>query len=154
MGVKWTRAAHSVVLTCYQLSCCGWHDGLYFTKTCQLTVNKLENETMSYKETVEQWHLVFCPGSQRMVHCRITTLVPNRRVSVNEVSLSVSHLLMNWLIHCITSAFRDDETIVEKFPVSANTSVCLFAVKLVTLQQLTWVIPESWILTLNYSWEN
>jgi hypothetical protein len=36
-------------LACYLLSCCVWHDGQHFSKTCQLIMKKAENKTVYYK---------------------------------------------------------------------------------------------------------
>jgi hypothetical protein len=51
-----------------------------------VTVKKVENKTVYYKETVEGRHLIFWSGSQRRVHCDTTEpegfSVPGLLVSV------------------------------------------------------------------------
>jgi hypothetical protein len=49
-----------------------------------LTVRKMKNRMVYYKETVKCWHLIFWPGSQRMVHCHTAKLGPNQRVTINQ----------------------------------------------------------------------
>jgi uncharacterized membrane protein len=49
-----------------------------FYKTCEVTVKKVENKIVYYRETVECQHLIFWAGSQRgRVQCHTAKSEPN-----------------------------------------------------------------------------
>jgi hypothetical protein len=53
----------------------------------EVTVKKLENKVVYYKETVGSQHLIFWPGSQRRVHCHTAKPESDQRVSICWVPL-------------------------------------------------------------------
>jgi hypothetical protein len=54
---------------------------------CEVTVNKVENKTAFFKETVECLRLIFWPVSQRRVHYHAVKPEPNRRVTIGRAPL-------------------------------------------------------------------
>jgi hypothetical protein len=58
-------------------------------KAYEITVKKMENVTVYYKETEVGWHLIFCLGSRRRDHRHIAKPEPNRRVTIDRVPLLV-----------------------------------------------------------------
>jgi hypothetical protein len=57
--------------------------------TYEVTVKKVENKIVYYKETVECLHLILWPRSQRRVQCHTAKPEPNQRVRINQVPLLV-----------------------------------------------------------------
>jgi hypothetical protein len=56
-------------------------------ETYEVTVKKVENKIVYYKETVERRYLIFWPGNQRRVHRHTAEPDSNQRVPVGRVPL-------------------------------------------------------------------
>jgi hypothetical protein len=69
----------------YQLSYHIQLKGDVFYDTYEVTMKKMENKIVYYKETVECQHLIFWPGSQRRVHCHTAKTELNWRATIDRV---------------------------------------------------------------------
>jgi hypothetical protein len=98
----------------YQLSYHWRRDDVFFDESHEVTVKKVENNTVYYKETVVYRHPIFF-GKEvggRGVHCHIAKPDPNRRVCTDRVPL--------WVPLGLYSPSEEEFQVVAMFLVSAG----------------------------------
>jgi hypothetical protein len=98
-----------------------------FHWTYRVTVKKVENKIMYYKETAECLQLIFWPRSQRRVHYHTAKLKPNQRVTIDWVPLWAA-----CAISCVTLPHELTQVTLLCSPI--------------------WVMLLAWLLFIVYAW--